>query len=132
MTYNKHWNHTHMNRLELITCRKIFFLEVEEAATNIAGVSQRTWRYYESGRTPIPKALEEKMQGLLECRALLKARMAKEADEFRQKGEGRQAVPYYLTFEDYQKETGLDDVIGFRLDQSVKASLYLEDRVVFY
>ncbi|ECN9265263.1 DUF1870 family protein [Salmonella enterica] len=121
-----------MNKLELITCRKIFFLEVEEAATHIAGVSQRTWRYYESGRTPIPKALEEKIQGLLECRALLKQRLTKEADEFRQKGEGRQAVPYYLTFEDYQKETGLDDVIGFRLDQSVKASLYLEGRVVFY
>ncbi len=47
-------------------------------------------------------------------------------------GEGRQAVPYYLTFEDYQKETGLNDVIAFRLDQSVKAALYLEDKVVFY
>lgn len=121
-----------MNRLELIASRRILFLEVKEAAAHIAGVSQRTWLYYESGRTPIPKGLEEKLQGLLECRRLMKERMVKEADEFRQRGEGRQAVPYYLTFEEYQKETGLDELIGFRLDQSIKASLYLEDRVVFY
>lgn len=121
-----------MNKLALIACRRILFLEVEEAATNIAGVSQRTWRYYESGRTPIPKNLIEKMQNLVACRASLKERMSTEADAHRQKGEGRQVVPYYLTFDEYHQETGLDDVVGFRLDQSVKASLYLEDKVVFY
>ncbi|WP_347113851.1 DUF1870 family protein [Leclercia sp. S52] len=121
-----------MNRLALIACRRILFLEVEEAATHIAEVSQRTWRYYESGRTQIPATLAEKMEKLLQYHAVMKERMTKEADEHRQKGEGRQVVPYYLTYEDYQKETGLDDVIGFRLDQSVKASLYLEDKVVFY
>ncbi|MBZ0058707.1 MULTISPECIES: DUF1870 family protein [unclassified Leclercia] len=121
-----------MNRLALIACRRILFLEVEEAATHIAEVSQRTWRYYESGRTQIPGHLAEKIEKLLQYHTVMKDRMSKEADEYRQKGEGRQAVPYYLTFEDYQKETGLDDVIAFRLDQSVKAALYLEDKVVFY
>lgn len=121
-----------MNRLSLIACRRILFLEVEEAATHIAGVSQRTWRYYESGRTQIPAALVVKMEALMRQHAHLKERMTKDADEHRLKGEGRQVIPYYLTFEDYQQETGLDDVIGFRLDQSVKASLYLEDKVVFY
>ncbi|EAO3414751.1 DUF1870 family protein [Salmonella enterica] len=121
-----------MHKLELLACRRIFFMEVKEAAEHIAGVSQRTWLYYESGRTAIPKTLEEKIQGLLECRRLMKQRMADEADAHRQKGEGRLVVPYYASFEDYQKETGLDDLVGFRLDQSIKASLYLEDRVVFY
>lgn len=121
-----------MNKLALIACRKMLFLEVEEAASHIAGVTQRTWRYYESGRSPIPQGLVDKMTGLLECRALLKERMTAEADAHRQKGEGRQVVPFYLSFDEYQKETGLDDLIGYRLDQSVKASLYLEDKVVFY
>ncbi|EGD6457190.1 DUF1870 family protein [Salmonella enterica] len=121
-----------MNNLELIACRQMLFMDIAEAATVIGGVGQRTWRYYEAARSPIPKTLIEKMTNILECRELLLQRMTQEAEEYRAKGQGRQVVPFYLTFDEYQKETGLDDVLGFRLDQSVKASLYLRDKVVFY
>jgi hypothetical protein len=63
---------------------------------------------------------------------LMLERMEAEADEYRAKGAGRQVVPFYLSFDDYRKETGLDDLITFRLDQSVKATLLIRDKVVFY
>ncbi|EAM1616365.1 DUF1870 family protein [Salmonella enterica] len=123
---------TEMNNLELIACRQLLFMDIPEAAELIGGVGQRTWRYYEAGRSPIPKALIEKMSGILECRELLLQRMMDEADEYRKQGNGRQVVPFFLTFEEYQQETGLDDPLSFRLDQSVKAALYFRNKVVFY
>ncbi|EBA6160038.1 DUF1870 family protein [Salmonella enterica] len=121
-----------MNNLALIAYRQMLFLEVTEAAEYLGGVGPRTWRYYEAGKRPVPQRVIDQMTGLLECRALLLERMTKEADEYRTLGKGRQVVPFYLNFEDFQRETQLDDYLSYRLDQSVKATLLLQDKVVFY
>ncbi|EDY2030086.1 DUF1870 family protein [Salmonella enterica] len=121
-----------MNHLELIACRQLLFLEVPEAAKEIGQIGERTWRYYESGKRPVPDRIAERMAGILECRRLLMERMEQEADDYRARGNGRQVVPFYLDFEEYQRETQLNDLLTFRLDQSVKAALLLRDKVVFY
>lgn len=121
-----------MNNLSLMACRKLFFLDVVEAAKYIGGVSPRTWRYYEAGRNKIPDHIVSKMKGLLQRRVTLKQEMQQIALTFKERGEGRQAVPYYVTFNQYNEETGLTDYLEWRLDQSVKSILYVEGLVVFY
>ncbi|EJG5414320.1 DUF1870 family protein [Salmonella enterica] len=121
-----------MSNLALIACRQMLFLEVPEAAELIGKIGERTWRYYESGKRPIPERVMENLHNILECRMLILERMEREADEYRELGKGRQPVPFFLDFEDYKRETGLGDFLGFRLDQSVKATLLLRDKVVFY
>lgn len=121
-----------MNNLALMACRKLFFLDVVEAAQHIGNVSPRTWRYYEAGRSKIPDAIASKMEGLLQRRITLKEEMRQDALRFKAKGEGRQAIPYYVTYKQYTEETGLTDYLEWRLDQSVKSILYVEGLVVFY
>lgn len=121
-----------MNNLSLMACRKLFFLDVIEAAKYIGGVSPRTWRYYEAGRSKIPENIASKMEGLLQRRVTLKQEMQQEALAYKAKGEGRQAIPYYVTFQQYTDETGLTDYLEWRLDQSVKSILYVEGLVIFY
>ncbi|WP_333855252.1 Aca2/YdiL-like domain-containing protein [Leclercia sp.] len=121
-----------MKNLALIACRKLLFLEVVEAARYIGDVEPRTWRYYESGRSNIPEHIAKKMMGLMQRRLNVLSEMRAEAIAFRKKGEGRQAVPYYVKFEDYQNETGLDDYLEFCIDCTVKSVLFTEDHVVFY
>jgi hypothetical protein len=121
-----------MNNLTLLACRKLFFLEVVEAAEHIGSVSPRTWRYYEAGRNKIPDHIVSKMEQLLQRRIQLKQEMRDEALRFKERGEGRQAIPYYVTFEQYVDETGLTDRLEWRLDQSVKSILYVEGLVIFY
>lgn len=121
-----------MNEFALMACRKLFFLDVVEAAQHIGGVSPRTWRYYEAGRSKIPEHITSKMEGLLQRRVTLKQEMQQAALAFKDKGQGRQAVPYYVTFNQYKEETGLTDYLEWRLDQSVKSILYVEGLVVFY
>lgn len=121
-----------MDNLALMACRKLFFLDVVEAAQYIGGVSPRTWRYYESGRSKIPEHIALKMEGLLQRRVTLKHDMQQDALRFKERGEGRQAVPYYVTYKQYNEETGLTDYLEWRLDQSVKSILYVEGLVIFY
>lgn len=121
-----------MNNLSLLACRKLFFLDVVEAAQYIGGVSPRTWRYYESGRSKIPENIVSKMEGLLQRRVTLKQEMQQDALAFKAKGEGRKAVPFFVTYKQYTEETGLTDYLEWRLDQSVKSILYVEGLVIFY
>ncbi|EAO1133560.1 DUF1870 family protein [Salmonella enterica] len=121
-----------MNNLELLACRKLLFLEVNEAAKLIGNVEARTWRYYESGRSSIPEVIQSKMQGLLQRRTSLLEQMRVEAAEYRKQGNGRQVVPFFTSFEQFQQETGLPDLLEWRIDMSVKSSLYLEDAIVLY
>ncbi|WP_165465610.1 DUF1870 family protein [Enterobacter cloacae] len=121
-----------MNNLALLACRKMLFLEVAEAAKYIGNVEARTWRYYEAGRSAIPEHIASKMIGFMQRRDSLLDELRQKAIDFRKRGEGRQAVPFYVSFEQYQEETGLDDFIEWRIDQSVKTRLYVDDLVVFY
>ncbi|MCT4710666.1 YdiL family protein [Enterobacteriaceae bacterium H11S18] len=121
-----------MNNFALLACRKLLFLDVVEAAKHIGGVEPRTWRYYESGRSSLPDAIVKKMHNLIRRRESLLKEMRLAAQSHRQLGQGRQVVPYYVTFEQFVQETGLDDVLEWRLDMSVKSALYIEDLLVFY
>lgn len=121
-----------MNNLELLACRKLLFLEVNEAAKFIGNVEARTWRYYESGRSNLPEAIRSRMQGLLQRRASLLEELRQQAADYRKQGNGRQVVPFFTSFEQFQQETGLPDLLEWRIDMSVKSSLYLEDAIVFY
>jgi hypothetical protein len=121
-----------MNNLALLACRKLLFLDVVEAARLIGNVEPRTWRYYESGRSPLPESIVKKMHVLLQRREALLADMRQQAQEHRRLGQGRQVVPFFVTFEQYQRETGRQDVLEWRIDMSIKSALYIEDLLVFY
>lgn len=121
-----------MNNLALLAARKLMFLEVTEAAKYIGNVEPRTWRYYESGRSSIPPMIEQKMKALLQRRESLKAELKGRAEEHKKLGQGRQVLPFFVTFEQYKEEAGLDDLLEWRIDQSVKSSLYIEHLVIFY
>lgn len=121
-----------MNNLALMACRKLMFLDVNEAAKYLGHVEPRTWRYYESGRSSLPESVIKNMHALLDRRAILLSEMRKQAQEHRQLGKGRQVVPFYATFEHFQQETGDSDVLAWRIDMSVKTELYIEDLLVFY
>ena len=121
-----------MNNLALLACRKMLFLEVAEAAKYIGNVEPRTWRYYESGRSAIPDAIVKKMNSFMVRRESLLNELRDEAMKWKEKGQGRQVVPFYVSFEQYQSETGLDEFIEWRIDQSVKTRLFVDGLVVFY
>ncbi|MEL4016620.1 DUF1870 family protein [Dryocola sp. LX212] len=121
-----------MNNFALLACRKLLFLDVVEAARHIGNVEPRTWRYYESGRSSLPEPIMKKMHSLLHRREILLNDMRVQAQEHRKLGQGRQVVPFYVTFEQFREETGHDDVVEWRLDMSVKSALYIEDLLVFY
>lgn len=57
-----------MNHIELKTARKLLNLSIEDAAENIGGVSQRSWKYWENGERPIPQDVERNINFLLDRR----------------------------------------------------------------
>lgn len=57
-----------MNGLELRLARETLGLSQYEAAEHIGKVNQRTWAYWESGRSPVKDDVAKFMQNLLERR----------------------------------------------------------------
>lgn len=113
-----------MNCYELQALRKLFMLDVSEAAKLIGGVSNRTWQYWEAGRSPVPDDVAEEMwfwngwrDDLLEIR-LGQCHTGSEEELIK--------LNYYKTLDDFEKRTGKRNVITWRISQSIAAQLYSE------
>lgn len=109
-----------MNAKELQALRKMLMLDVSEAADIIGGVSKRSWQYWESGRSPVPDDVENKMMGLLEQRQYLmseiEARINKEG--------GTISVPFYVNRAEFAEANPGKSILPWRISQSVAAELY--------
>ena len=100
-------------------------LDVSEAAEHIGKVSNRTWQYWESGRSPVPNDVAEELffwnswrDDLLEIRI-----------EQCKKDSGNEQLinlNYYKTLDDFEVRTGKRNVITWRITQSIAAQLYSE------
>lgn len=112
-----------MNCYELQALRKLFMLDVSEAAELIGKVSNRTWQYWEADRSPVPDDVAEEMM-LWNCWRddLLDIRI----DQCKAEDEEPIKLNYYKTLDDFEKRTGKRNVITWRLSQSIAAQLYSE------
>lgn len=120
-----------MNCYELQALRKIFMLDVREAAELIGDkpVSVRTWQYWESGRSPVPNDIAEAM---LFWNGWRDDAFDERIKQCKPKNSGLEPIPlnYYKTIDDFEKATGKRNVITWRLSQSVAAGLYSEGMAV--
>lgn len=106
-----------MNNNELKMLRKLFFLEVAEAAKHIGDVEPRTWQRWEDGTRNIPLDVIQTMQMMALTRADLLA------VEF---NDSNAAYLYFDTLEDHAKALGATSVIKWRMAQSIAAQLSSE------
>ncbi len=115
-----------MNCYELQALRKMLFLDVKDAAENVGDkpVSNRTWQYWEAGRSQVPEDIAESMLfwnrwrddmlevRLSQCKPLIDNKKIK--------------LNHYKTLDCFEKETGKRNVITWRISQSIAAQLYSE------
>jgi hypothetical protein len=111
-----------MNNKELQAFRKLLMLDVKEAAEHIGDVSPRTWQYWEAGRNPIPKDVENEIKDFVNLRnSLLKRRILEW-----QNGDLRVAQ-YYMTINEFEQTTGKRNVVMWRITNSVAAEILSEN-----
>lgn len=110
-----------MNNLELQALRKLFMLDVSEAAEFIGKVSPRSWQYWEAGRSLVPQDVSNQMTDYAQIRDDLLARRLEQCipDE-------RIKLNFYQNIDEFEATTGKRNVVMWRLTQSVAAQLYAE------
>lgn len=128
-----------MTNIELIAARKALNMDIRDAAEKMFKVEPRTWRYYESGRSPIPENLEQRVLVVLQRYKEVLENRKLEASEYLKKGKGRIALPLYPTFPDYLKDFGIagseptpDQYVEWRVQSAVKMQLYAAGLVRLY
>lgn len=104
-----------LNNHELQAMRKLMMLDVSEAAELIGGVSNRTWQYWESGRSKVPSDVNDKMYEIVsqmnECTG--EAIMEQNID-----------CKWYHTFEDFLKDYPNSNKIWWKVHQAVCGYLF--------
>jgi len=103
-----------MNNNKLRMLRKLFFLEVAEAAKYIGEVEPRTWQRWEEGTRKVPSDVATTMQMLSLTRKDL---LSVEFDS------NNAAYIYFDNLDDYEKALGARSVIKWRMAQSIAAQL---------
>ena len=106
-----------MNNNELRMLRKLFFLEVTEAAKYIGEVEPRTWQRWEDGTRKIPGDVINTMQMICLTRTDLLA------VEFES---SNAAYIYFDQLEEHEKALGVSSVIKWRVAQSIASQLTME------
>jgi hypothetical protein len=115
---------TPMNNLELQAARKLLMMDVSEAAAEIGHVSNRTWQYWEAGRSTVPTDVALEVEALLEVRL---ERMRAVDDQLAGLAQGQVLrLPYHLSFEAYQAAHPGSRKTDWRIDQSIAAMYYTE------
>lgn len=112
-----------MNNLELQAARKLLMLDVTEAAEEIAGVSPRSWQYWESGQRTIPEDVINEMYALLSIRT---DKIDQLTDLLEKTTDGQLLLKYYLSFEQYQDKHPDAKKMQWRIEQSVAALYFTE------
>lgn len=112
-----------MNSNELRMLRKLFFLEVAEAAKHVGKVEPRTWQRWEDVTRNIPLDVIQTMQMLALTRNDL---LAVEFDE------NNPAYQYFDSIEAHSKALGITSVIKWRMAQSIAAQLSAEKHAALW
>lgn len=122
-----------MTASELQALRKFLMLDIPEAARIIGGVSERTWRYWEAGRSPVPVDVEDKLTGILSERQRIVEQYESEAMACCENPGDEEAerlqLPYYPTLEAYQAEHKDSGSLQWRCHQSAVAELYASNLI---
>lgn len=105
-----------MDRLELKQLRKMFFMDVVDAAKFIGDCEPRTWQRWEKGDREVPLDVIETMQHLAATRQSMLDRDFDKDDPM---------YTYFEEYSDFKKLTGAH-YIKWRLAQSVAAGLACE------
>lgn len=117
-----------MTASELQALRKLLMLDIPEAARIIGGVSERSWRYWEAGRSPVPDDVEDKLVGMLSVRQRMIEQYEAEAMAYCENPDDEEAerlqLTYYPTLEAYQAEHQQAGAPQWRCHQSAVAALY--------
>lgn len=115
---------TPLNNLELQAARKLLMMDVSEAAAEIGHVSNRTWQYWEAGRSPVPTDVALEVEALLEVRL---DRMRAVDDQLAALPQSeRLRLPYHLNFDSYAADNPGATRVLWRIDQSIAAMYYTE------
>lgn len=111
-----------MKNFELQALRKIFMLDVSEAAEFIGKVSARTWQRWEDDTYKIPTDVIAEMEILMHIRQDMIRELDVDHDEL-------PSFKYYRHFEDYKIDYPENTVVDWRLWQSVISQAYSEELV---
>ncbi|MBG5926127.1 DUF1870 family protein [Providencia rettgeri] len=106
-----------MNNFELKQLRQLLFLSQTEAAKYIGDVEPRSWQRWEKGTSPIPTDVISQVQMLSLTRQDLLDSLP-DFDHYNYK--------YFDTIEEYAAESGVKNVVRWRISQSVAAQLFSE------
>lgn len=116
-----------LNNSELQAMRKLLMLDVSEAAELIGKVSQRTWQYWESGRSPVPDDVDAEIYGLIQMRndiihdlteTQVKSELSDKPDELK--------MHYYHTFEQFESEHAGKNKVDWRVHQAAVSFVFSE------
>jgi hypothetical protein len=110
---------------ELQATRKILMLDVSEAAEGIGKVSNRTWQYWESGRSKVPDDVDMEIYGLVKIRNDMIDEHKKKQMECEEVGEIYK-IPYYHTFEQYIADHPEHSKVNWRLHQAAVSFAFSE------
>jgi len=101
-----------MNGITLQALRSLLFFSVPEAARMVAGVQERTWRYWESDRGKVPEDVAETIIGLLVFRADLIAETSAQIEEMTVKHGAPESIriTYYSTLDDWMTQELADSI----------------------
>jgi hypothetical protein len=111
-----------MTNKQLQALRKLFFLEISEAATHIAGVDfPLPWKEWEDGIQDVPDYIADAMLTLADKRMDII-----EEIEATLNGDEEMQIDYYETYEKYKKHFENPTVVNWRLSQAIAAYFYGE------
>lgn len=110
-----------INNFELQAIRKLLCLEVSEAADCIGKVSNRTWQYWESGRSKVPADVDEEFYALIQFRNDLINAVQEELDNLTN---DMGPLRWYHTFDSFNADFPDVNKVMWRLHQSVCAYLF--------
>jgi len=110
-----------LNNFELQAARKLLCLEVSEAAEYIGKVSNRTWQYWEAGRSKVPADVDSELYALIQFRNDL---INTTLDELEDLDVG--AFRWYHTLDAFNFDYPGENKVMWRLHQSVCAYLFTE------
>lgn len=106
-----------MNGLQLKLSREILGLSQQEAAEHIGKVSQRSWAYWESGRSQIKEDVAQLVRTLLERRK----QVISEFYNHQQEQPAQKVVVVY-----YDSPEHCDSFLDWKFSQSLARTLHLD------
>lgn len=126
-----------MNNLELKALRQALGLTVLDAS-ELAGVSKRSFQYWESGKHPIKSDFEQLLFVMVSHYSMILRQMTEDLDRVtvRQYDDDtkptivyKPALPFFHSFEDFQMKTGCKWVSYWRIYQAVIGQLLMSGKV---